>query len=1005
MRCGMLKTMMNRARYHLFCLALLLFVAQSLCAQKPAAISFEKDVVPLLQKHCFACHNSEDRKGEFAIQTRAEAFGSGYIEPGDPATSHFLTVLKSDGDDPAAMPKDRTPLTEEEIQTISLWIQSGAEWPEGFVIGQPAVTSTDWWSWNAIEKQEVPKLQNVFADRFAIENPVDAFVLAKLLEKGLEPSGQADRRTLIRRVYFDLLGLPPTPESVQAFVESDDPLAYEKLIDRLLASPAYGERWARHWLDVVKYADTAGYDKDKLRPNAWPYRDYVIASFNQDKPYTRFVREQLAGDQLYPDTPDGILGLGFIAAGPWDFIGHVEVPETKIDGRIARYIDRDEMVTNTMNTFVSTTVQCARCHNHKFDAVTQQHYFNLQAVFAAVDKADRVYDVDTSVISRRQEIEQATKDIKVKLEAIRQEIAREAGSEYQAAMKEAESVSAFSLLEKRDDAYGYHSEMNLADASKRWVQVDLGESLALSEIRLHPCSDDFGGIGNGFGFPVRFKLEVSDDPEFKQSTLVADESQSDYPNLGIAFYAAKKEVAGRYIRLSVNKLYDRTGSKMFAMSELVALNASGDNVARGKTVTSPTSIEAPVRWARKNLTDGKWPTPKDVAKTQQWAALLLKAGQHMASANTPDRQRRHGELVQQQNALKKELDALPVGRMVFAAATDFKPQGAFNPTKGKPRTIKVLHRGDILQPRQDTQPGTIPLLDANGVFQLEEVHSEGDRRVALAQWIVRKDQPLTWRSIVNRLWQYHFGQGIVTTPNDLGRMGQLPTHPQLLDWLALEFRDQGQSFKHMHRLMMLSSTYRQASAHHEANSEIDSGNQFLWRMNRRKLSAEEIRDSILQVSGRMDNRMGGPGYYLFKLEHPQHSPHYEYHLHDPNDETSHRRSVYRFIVRSQPDPFMTILDCADSSKSTPLRDETLTSIQALALLNNKFNLAMAEHFASDLIEDQTTTSEQVSQAFSRLTGRVPTEAEQMELLAYANKYGLENLCRLLYNLHEFVFVD
>ena len=264
---------------------------------------------------------------------------------------------------------------------------------------------------------------------------------------------------------------------------------------------------------------------------------------------------------------------------------------------------------------------------------------------------------------------------------------------------------------------------------------------------------------------------------------------------------------------------------------------------------------------------------------------------------------------------------------------------------------------------------------------------------------------MTWRSIVNRIWLYHFGQGIVTTPNDLGRMGQLPTHPELLDWLALEFRDQGQSFKDIHRLILLSSTYRQTSKHHAANSQIDSGNQYLWRMNRRKLSAEEIRDSILQVSGRLNNQMGGPGYYLFKLEHPQHSPHYEYHLHDPNDVASHRRSVYRFIVRSQPDPFMTILDCADSSKSTPLRDETLTSIQALALLNNKFNLALAQHFASDLQATQVTPAAQVTQAFSRLTGRLPSTAEQSELLAYAQQHGLENLCRLLYNLHEFVFVD
>ncbi|MEC9096494.1 MAG: DUF1553 domain-containing protein, partial [Planctomycetota bacterium] len=417
------------------------------------------------------------------------------------------------------------------------------------------------------------------------------------------------------------------------------------------------------------------------------------------------------------------------------------------------------------------------------------------------------------------------------------------------------------------------------------------------------------------------------------------------------------------------------------------------------------SIEAPIRWARKNLTDGKWPVPVNIAKTQQWAAMRVDAEHLMVEANTPERKKRKQELTLKKVAMTKELAALPKGRMVFAAATDFVAIANFKPTMGKPRPIKVLHRGDILQEREGTQPGTIPLLNEDGVFSLAGDHTEGDRRVALAEWVVRRDQPLTWRSIVNRIWLYHFGQGIVTTPNDLGRMGQLPTHPELLDWLALEFRDHGQSFKHLHRLILLSSTYRQTSEHHAANSQIDNGNQYLWRMNRRKLSAEEIRDSILKVSGRLNNQMGGPGYYLFKLEHPQHSPHYEYHLHDPNDVTSHRRSVYRFIVRSQPDPFMTILDCADSSKSTPLRDETLTSIQALALLNNKFNLAMAEHFASDLRLVHATEAEQIRHGFFRLTGRLPTDSEAPALTAYVDQHGLENLCRLLYNLHEFVFVD
>ena len=384
--------------------------------------SFEQEVVPILQQHCFSCHNSDDHKGDIALQTKPELLGSGYVEPGDADGSHFLTVLRPVDGKPPAMPKDSPPLTKSEIETLEKWITEGAQWPDGFDIPEPAITSTDWWSWNPIVRQEIPKLENPYAARFPLENAVDAFILYNLIEKGLKPSAPADRRVLIRRVYYDLLGLPPTPEQIETFVESSDPMAYERLIDDLLASPAYGERWARHWLDIVKYADTAGYDKDKLRPNAWPYRDYVIKSFNQDKPYARFVREQLAGDQLFPGTEDGILGLGFVAAGPWDFIGHVEVPETKIDGRIARYIDRDEMVTNAMNTFVSTTVQCARCHNHKFDAVTQQHYYNLQSVFAAVDKAERSYGVDPKVTARRQELESKIKESTTQLAAIQKKI-------------------------------------------------------------------------------------------------------------------------------------------------------------------------------------------------------------------------------------------------------------------------------------------------------------------------------------------------------------------------------------------------------------------------------------------------------------------------------------------------------------------------------------------------------------------------------------------------------
>jgi hypothetical protein len=348
--------------------------------------------------------------------------------------------------------------------------------------------------------------------------------------------------------------------------------------------------------------------------------------------------------------------------------------------------------------------------------------------------------------------------------------------------------------------------------------------------------------------------------------------------------------------------------------------------------------------------------------------------------------------------------------MVYAAATHFSPQGNFKPTLGTPRPVRLLHRGDVTSPREEVHPGTLPILDSIGAeFALPTDHREGDRRAALARWITHRDHPLTWRSIANRIWLYHFGSGIVETPNDFGRMGQLPSHPELLDWLAAELRDNGQSIKELHRLIVTSRVYQQTSSatHPDATEAIgaDSGNRLLWRMNRRRLEAEEIRDAILSVSGRLDTAMGGPGYYLFVLEKTDHSPHYEYHLFNPEDRASHRRSVYRFIARSQPDPFMTTLDCADSSQSTPLRNETLTSLQALSLLNNKFNLAMSQHFAERLQRERATLPEQIERAMQLATGRGTTAVEQRQLENYVKEHGMENLCRILFNLSEFVYLD
>ncbi|HXY36383.1 MAG TPA: PSD1 and planctomycete cytochrome C domain-containing protein [Planctomycetaceae bacterium] len=747
---------------------------------------FRSRVVPVLKQHCVRCHQGPKPKGSLDLTSAkglaAGADGAPVVVPGKPRESRLIEVVS--GDRPE-MPKTGKPLAASEIQVLRAWIAAGAEWPASVVIKDDPL---DWWSLRPVVKPRIPATSDASAG--FPRTPIDAFVLAGLGSAGLRPSPEADRRTLIRRLSYDLLGLPPEADEVEAFVADTDPLAYEKLVDRLLASPHYGERWARHWLDVVHYGETHGYDKDKPRPHAWPYRDYLIRAFNEDRPYAQFVEEQLAGDALEPDSRDGIEATGFLAAGPWDFIGHAEVPETKIDGQIARNLDRDDMVTTTLNTFCSVTGQCARCHDHKFDPVTREHYYSLQAVFAAIDRADRSYDADPQVARRRRELE-------ARLRAIE-------------------------------------------------------------------------------------------------------------------------------------------------------------------------------------------PQPKP----------------HEESVQTPPL-----GVVAERSALFAALAALPKQSVVYCG-TVYSGSGAFRGTGGKPRAIHVLERGDVRHPGKLVGPGALPFIkDASWQFELPAGAGEGERRIALAHWITDRRNPLTWRSIVNRVWLYHFGRGIVDSPSDFGRMGQLPTHPELLDWLAVDLRDGSQSLKRLHRMIVTSAAYRQASTSTAAAAQVDAGNSWLWRMNRSRLDAESIRDSVLSASGCLDARLFGPSFQTFVVEKPEHSPHYEYDKADPDDRRAHRRSVYRFLVRSQPDPFEQALDCADPSQIIDKRDESITALQALALLNDRFMIRMAEHLAERVRARRADLEGQVAEAVRLTLQRPSTASESKRLVPFAREFGLAETCRLLFNLNEFVYVD
>ena len=976
---------------------------------------FRQQVAPIFERHCVSCHQGAQPKGGLALTTQMAALAGGEsgaaIEPLKPDESLLIEYIT--GEKPE-MPKDAPPLAAEQVAAIRRWIAEGARWPADQVLVDRRTVDSKWWSLVPLAKVAVPA-----GDSSWIRTPVDAFILARLDEQHMRPSSEADRRTLIRRLTYDLHGLPPTPAEIDAFVNDTSGDAYANLVDRLLASPRHGERWGRYWLDVVHYGESHGYDKDKPRPNAWPYRDYVIHSLNQDKPYDRFVEEQIAGDVLYPQDPQATVATGLIAAGPWDFVGHAELREGTVDKDIARSNDRDDMVAGTMSTFMSLTVHCARCHDHKFDPIRQEDYYALQAVFAGVERADRPFDADPQVAKQRAALAAEKAWLESRLEVIRQIAAKLTSPEIVALdSKLAAWKTELATLPapKPSQTLGYHSQIMPDEDVTKWVQVDLGESRAIDQIVLVPAHVVYGGHpGPGFGFPSRFKVEVSDTADFAQVRMIVDHTAADFPHPGDKPYRISAAgVSGRYVRMTATRLWKRTNDWILALAELQVLSGS-ENVAMAKAVTSLDSIEAPPSWAMRNLTDG-CDSMTQMAASDASGLSRRQALEHEIENANPSRRKLVEERMDEDprkgwaqlehglRDIEGRIAALPKQSMIYAAVSQFNAQGSFTPPNS-PRPIHLLARGDVRSPRQLVAPAGVACVQGPAsTFSIEDGNNESQRRAALARWLSDPRNGLVRRSIVNRVWQYHFGQGIVDTPNDFGRMGSLPSHPELLEWLADWFLAHGHSLKKLHRLLATSSVYRQSSANNPEYAKLDAGNRSLWRMNRQRLDAECIRDSVLAVSGKLDLTMGGPSVQQFYFK-DDHSPIYDYTRFDVDDPRSLRRSIYRFLVRSVPDPFMECLDCADPSIMTPKRNTTLTSIQALALLNNPFVTRQAEHFAERLRAMRSDTPGQMEAAYLLALGRKPSAEEAAALTQYADLYGLPNACRVIFNSNEFVFID
>jgi hypothetical protein len=969
-------------------------------------VDFGRDVAPIFENHCLRCHRPGVRKGDISLATPADLAAGEYIVAGRPEESELLALVEAaEAGRRPAMPRQGAPLSADELGVLRRWIAEGARWPADVVLQPRSQPGSAWWSLSPLDEAAPPVLAPAAAGSHWEANPIDRFILARLLERGLRPAPPADRRTLLRRVAFDLTGLPPTPEELDAFLADADPAAYEKQVERLLATPAYGERWARHWLDVIHFADTHGHEHDTLRPHAWRYRDYVIDSFNRDTPWPRFVREQLAADVLFPAEPALTPALGFLGAGPCDLSAAGTAP------RMFEYLDRDDLVTQTMAAFASTTVNCARCHDHKFDPISQEDYYALQAVFAGVAKGSLAYDVDPTVAARRGQLralaaaaERAERDVVLAAENVALVAAWERldPPRWDVLNVEALASSDGALLERQPDG-------SIVSGGPRpdtdTYTLTLTSTLpTITAIRLELLPDP-ALPQNGPGRAVRGNLHLSE----LEAALVlpgATEPQKLAFRRATADWNAADAAVARALdgnsetSWGIDPKIGQAHHAVFELAEPLGLPSRSKLVVVLK------------QWRGNGLLIGRFRLSATGAPPEAAIALPDAAAAARAvpvAERTPQQSVALAAAVLRAHA-DDQLGRLPPPHHVYAAARTVENEKGSLSTLATPRAIHVLSRGDLESPGSEAPPGALTAVATlPSRFDRLSSHDESERRAALADWLADPGNPLTWRSIANRAWQYHFGTGLCDTPSDFGCMGGTPSHPALLDWLAARLRSSGGSLKDLHRLICTSAAYRQSSAHSAPAAPLDPDNRLLWHWARRRLDAEAYRDAVLALSGRLDQRQGGPGAAHFRIQSTSHSvnilPTVDYSAFDWDTPGATRRSIYRVVWRCAPDPFMSVLDFPDAALLAPVRGASASPLQSLALLNDDFVLSQCEHTAQRLESLAATPDDQVRAAFRFALLREPTATEAADFASLAAKHSLAAACRVLLNSNEFLFVE
>ena len=884
-------------------------------SEDPREKSLFETVRRIFTSRCLECHNESLREGDLSLAGRDAIRESGFVEPGDPDASYLLEMITSQNGDKPAMPKDADPLLPAEVEAIRAWIESGADWPDGLVLKPAHMDPANLWSLQPIARAKPPKVPGDAAGW--IRTPIDAFVLERLGEHGLSPSEQADRVTLIRRVTLDMLGLPPSPEEVREFVSDTSDDAYERLVDRVLASPRYGERWATHWLDLVRFAETHGFEYNGARPPAFQYRDYVIQSFNDNKPYDQFVFAQLAGDSLGVNA-----ATGFLVAGPHDIV----LGATEAERVAKRQLDLSDMINTTGAVFLGMTIGCARCHHHKFAPITQKDYYSVQAVFAGVQHGVRPL-VDPQYDS----------DLARQIAWLEQEM---------------------TALEREMRARGWRPPVNFVRNVEKFPPVEVRH--------------------------VRMVIEAI--------------------NAGRAPGIDEFEIyrAGTHRNVALSS----AGTKVTATSvdpissheHFVNDGAYGNlNDWRSREIECILTLELPepveidrIVWSRDRSQQSKSSLPTEyrieaALEPGDWHVVASSANRLPFNSENGADEGKIAELYDAWRNFKQRLDELQ-DTYVYV--------GAFH----QPGDVHILDRGDPSSKREVVPPDTIEVL---GSLRLDGHAVEQQRRVEFARSIVDKDNPLTPRVIVNRLWHYHFGSGIVTTLNDFSLSAEPPSHPKLLDWLAGELIRSDWSIKHLHRQILLSGTYRQSGAPDARAMEVDASSRLLWRYPMRRMEGEAIRDSVLSVSGVLDRRMFGPGFEVFK----KYVAFTGYEPLDELGEDTWRRMIYMRKVREEQVPVFGAFDCPDGTRSAPERSRSTTPIQALNLFNDEFIMDQAVRLAERLWRDAPATpQDQVRRAFELTYSRQPDDEELKECLNHTEEYGLAALCRVLINSNEFLFI-